>query len=309
MKSTLCALALLAVPSASSAAKITISDEAWINVGGYMQAWAYLPIDTDEGGVSPDFYMRRAYMTMSAQATKATSVGIAFYAGDVGKAGDATKIAVSISDAYFEYKHSDAFFLTAGLYRAPTSRQELTGTSGIHGLDFHSAFTKQPTPVSMRDVGLQVRGFLVDKHLEYRFAVFDGSEPNPLNALPRLMARAAWHAFEADTGLTVKGAYLGKMKVLDIGAGFDLEPAGGTVAEETAWAAEADVFADVPLGDNGITATAEWQIHAPTAPSSRAWAPGATSATASRGWSRWSRPSGTRRPTATQAAAWPCRAV
>jgi len=261
MRPMLPGLALLTLPATATAAKITLSEDAWINAGGYVQAWAYAGIDTEEGGVAPDLYLRRAYVIVNGQPTKKTTWYFAALASNLGKAGDPATLAVNVSDAWFEYKHADAFILTTGVFRVPISHQELVGGSSIHGLDFHSAFVTQPTPISMRDVGVQARGYLLDQHVEYRLALFDGSEPNPLNAPPRVVARACWHALDADTGLTVKGAYLGKKKMLDIGASFDLEPV--TAAEELAWAAAADVFADVPLGENGITATAEFQLHGP----------------------------------------------
>lgn len=265
MKPTLTLLSLLGaltLPSLAHAAKIDLGEDRWIKPGGYMQPWLSLPIDTDAGGITPDLYIRRAFLYIGAKPSKNTSAFLGGLASNLGKAGEANN-AYSIIDAWFEYNHSTAFNLDVGFFRIPFTRHHLVAGSKLHGLDFHSAYLKQSGIASLRDVGIQARGLLAEDHLEYRLALFDGYDPNTLNAIPRIMARATYHVFDADKGLKVQGAHLGSKKYLSFAGAVDLEPSYGESGDAFAWSAAADVFADIPMGDNGVVATAVYQIHGP----------------------------------------------
>jgi hypothetical protein len=265
MKSTLALLPLLgalALPSAADAAKITLSDDAWIMPGGYIQPWLSMPIDTDAGGVTPDFYIRRAFLFTGAQPTKNTYMFLGGLATNLGKAGEANNT-FNIIDAWFEYRHSAAFNVDVGFFRVPFTRHHLVAGSKLHGLDFHTAYIKQSGVASLRDVGVQLRGRLMEEHLEYRLAILDGYEPNVVNGIPRVMARATYHVFDADKGLKVWAAHNGSKKYLSFAGAVDLEPSYGENGDTMAWAASADVFADIPTGDNGVVAYAVYQIHGP----------------------------------------------
>lgn len=264
MKSALALLPLigaLALPATADAAKITLDEDSWIMPGGYIQAWAHLPMDTDEGGVTPDFFLRRAFLYTGAQPSDNTYVFLGGLATNLGKAGEANNT-FNIIDAWFEYRLATEFTIDVGFFRVPFTRHHLVAGSKLHGLDFHTGYIKQSGVASLRDVGIQARGRLMDEHLEYRLAILDGYEPNGLNHAPRVMARATYHVFDSDSGLKVWGAHLGKKKYLSFAGAVDLEPAYGE-GEDFAWSAAADVFADIPMGDNGVVATAVYQIHGP----------------------------------------------
>jgi hypothetical protein len=265
MKSTLALLPLLgalALPATADAAKIPLTDDTWIMPGGYIQPWLYLPLDTDEGGVTPDFFLRRAFMFTGAKPTANTYVFLGGLATNLGKSGEANNT-FTIIDAWAEYNHSTEFNLDVGFFRVPFTRHHLVAGSKLHGLDFHTAYIKQSGVASLRDVGIQARGLLMDEHLEYRLAILDGYEPNPLNGVPRIMARATYHVFDADKGLKVEGAHLGKKKYLSFAGAVDMEPSYGENGDDMSWSAAFDAFADIPMGDNGIVATAVYQIHGP----------------------------------------------
>ncbi len=270
MKSTLAIIPLLgalALPSAAEAAKITLDEDSWIMPGGYIQAWAHMPIDE---GVAPDFFIRRAFMFTGAQPTENTYVFLGGLAGNLGKAGEANNT-FNIIDAWFEYRLNPAVNIDVGFFRIPFTRHHLVAGSKLHGLDFHTAYIKQSGVASLRDVGIQLRGRVMDNHLEYRLAVLDGYEPNGTNHIPRIVARATYHVFDHDTGLKVWGAHLGKKKYLSIAGAVDIEPVatidtdGDGVGDDDVmnFSAAADVFADIPMGDNGLVATAVWQMHGP----------------------------------------------
>ncbi len=273
MKSPLALLPLLgalALPATANAAKVTLDEDSWIMPGGYIQPWLSVPIDTDAGGVAPDFYIRRAFMFMAAQPNEKTYIFLGGLAGNLGKAGEANN-QFNIIDAWFEYRHSAAFNVDVGFFRIPFTRHHLVAGSKLHGLDFHTHYIKQSGVASLRDVGVQLRGRLADDHVEYRLAVMDGYEPNGINHAPRFIARATYHVFDADKGLKVWGSHLGKKKYLTFAAAVDVEPVatidtdGDGVGDDDVmnFSAAADVFADIPMGDNGVVATAVWQMHGP----------------------------------------------
>ncbi len=255
-------LAALGLPATAAAAKIPLKNDAWIGVSGYMQPWAYLPIDTEEGGVTPDLYLRRAFFFVNGKPSEKTSFFFGGMATNLGKAGE-PNLTFNVIDAWFEYNHSTAFNLDVGFFRVPFTRHHLVAGSKLHGLDFHTAFIKQSGIASLRDVGIQARGLVMDEHLEYRVAVMDGGEPNTINAVPRLMARATYHVFDADKGLKVWASHQGQKKMLSFAGAVDLEPSAGADGDELSWSAAFDALADLPMGDNGIVATATYQIHGP----------------------------------------------
>ena len=265
MRFTLAALPLfaaLALPATSSAARISIDDDSWVSISGYMQPWLYLAVDADEGGVTPDFYLRRGFLFTNGRISDKAGFFLGGLATNLGKAGELNN-SFSIIDVWFEYHYSAAFGVDVGLFRVPFTRHHLVAGSKLHGLDFHSTFNKQSGVASLRDMGVQARGLLIGEHLEYRVALLDGFEPNPLNGVPRIMARVSYHAFDADKGLKVWGAHLGEKKYLSISGAVDLEPMTGVSGEDFAWSAAADLLADIPLGDNGVVATAVYQVHGP----------------------------------------------
>jgi hypothetical protein len=106
-----------------------------------------------------------------------------------------------------------------------------------------------------RDYGVQVRGYVLNKHLEYRVGAFqgqrnDGSLTTDTNPF-RTVARVVWYPFEADTGFFYSGTFLGAKKVAALGASYD------TQREYKTWAL--DGFWDWPVaGGDAFTLQADW---------------------------------------------------
>jgi hypothetical protein len=121
-----------------------------------------------------------------------------------------------------------------------------------------NVFGTSANPIG-RDTGIQLRGLVLDDHLEYRLGLFQGkrreptAEPGPEPSLEngsqnmfRATGRVQANFLEPETGFFYGGTYLGTKSVFSIGAAFDIQ-------DEYMYFA-GDAFADLPLGDGVFTA-------------------------------------------------------
>jgi hypothetical protein len=111
-----------------------------------------------------------------------------------------------------------------------------------------------PSPVG-RDAGVQLRGLVVDNHLEYRVGLFQGKRREPgaeigSQNMFRATGRVQVNVLDPETGFFYGGTYLGTKSVLSIGGTFDVQDDyqlfGG------------DVFVDLPVGPGVFTAQANF---------------------------------------------------
>ncbi|MBE9569060.1 MAG: hypothetical protein IMF11_00400 [Proteobacteria bacterium] len=253
------------------AAQITISDDAFLNIHGYIQGWLYMPIDHDgkDPAIITDFYLRRARLLFGGQVIPDVNFFIGTLNGNMGKDGDMSPRTL-IADAWVEYAVADYLKVNAGLLKLPFSRHMQQSGAKLHGLDFHGSFLKRSgVAIPHRDMGVMVRGLLSDKKIDYRLAVLDGKEyasgdtsatpPVPVtnkDDMPRIVGRIGYNVFDPEPGYFWAGTYLGKKKVLSFGASFDIQPGvGGDEGDELYYAFAFDAFADIPMEENGIVGT------------------------------------------------------
>ena len=160
----------------------------------------------------------------------------------------------------------DEINIDIGKYLMPFSRHGIESSAWLHGMDWHLALQK-----SRPDVGITLRGALFNKKLTYRVGIGDGGGPNEWNGAPRIFGRVAYNVFDPEVGFYLMGTYLGKKKVLSFGASFDVEPTGNDKPAEQgkpddddpAYAFAFDAMLDLPLGDNGLTATLIYYYYGP----------------------------------------------
>jgi hypothetical protein len=167
-------------------------------------------------------------------------------------------------DAFVTYRAlDDRLKLDAGLLLPPGSHNSLQGGGTIYAWDFflntfrHSTVFGSTANPYGRDAGAQVRGIVGP--LEYRVGVFQGRRLPPVTAQPtrpaarnsfRLAARVQLNLLDAETGYFYGGTYLGKKKILSIGASADVQH-----SEEGSYRTLAgDLFVDVPAGPGLFTA-------------------------------------------------------
>lgn len=181
-------------------------------------------------------------------------------ATDIGKknAGD-----MYIQDAWLTYTHNDAFMVDAGMFLVPVSYQSLQSAATLMAVDFGPFAFQDSAPTDERvgrDYGFQLRGYPVNKHLEYRVGLVQGLRNYDLDATGtalnrnnqpfRAFGRMQYHVFDPQTGFLYTGATLGEKKILDIGATYTRQ------ADYKTWSGS--VFFDFPIDGNGLTLQADY---------------------------------------------------
>ncbi|MET0411163.1 MAG: porin [Polyangiaceae bacterium] len=222
-------------------------------------------------GMSNNLFLRRTRVLIGGALFKDLEFFFETESANLFKAGaDGQKASagVNVQDAFLTYKFlGDQLKLDVGYMLTPNSHNALQSAASLFGLDYfaysflHSNSFNSATPPAGRDLGLQLRGLVVDGLLEYRLGMFQGlrepaSEP-PADVASqnmfRVMARLQLNLFDPETGFFYGGTYLGAKKVLSFGAAFDFQ-------DEYKYFA-LDGLLDMPLGPGVITAQvnfAQW---------------------------------------------------
>jgi hypothetical protein len=164
---------------------------------------------------------------------------------------------MNIQDAFGTWKaYKDMVKVDVGYMLPPQLHNAVQGATTLYSWDYFSnsfpgkanLFGGSTSPVG-RDVGVQLRGLLVDGHLEYRAGLFQGVREAPTTEVGsrnffRFAARIQVNLLDAETGFFYQGTYLGKRKILSVGGAVDIQDKykffGG------------DVFVDLPLDPIGV---------------------------------------------------------
>jgi len=168
---------------------------------------------------------------------------------------------IIVQDAFGTWKaYEDMVKVDLGYMLTPGAHNALQGAGTLYGLDYFSNTFLHNTSFNTaagvnpagRDAGAQLRGLLVDGHVEYRLGIFQGKR-NPATATEvgaqnmfRVAGRLQINIFDPETAFFYAGTYLGKKKVLSVGAAYDFQ------SDYKHWAV--DGFLDMPLGPGGVTA-------------------------------------------------------
>jgi hypothetical protein len=256
---------LAAVPCCASAQVVVkVNDDVQFRLGTLLQGWGDWTQDPVSEGYAANFFLRRIRFIVSGTIARDVSF---FFQTDNSRLGNAgltgTKNLATgflVQDAFGEWKFAgDKGILGIGLLYTPQSRGVLDSSSSNLTFDAPSFGTQQNAFVqgsSGRDVGVQLKGYLLAEHLEYRAGVFDGvREPaTPAGAGSRNSFRAAarlqYDVFDVEKGYTYVGTNRGAKKILAIGAWGDAQ------GDFKAWGA--DVMADIPVGKDAVTLEADY---------------------------------------------------
>ena len=162
---------------------------------------------------------------------------------------------IYLQDAFFTYNASDMFKVDAGLILVPLSHNHNQSAATLLPVDYGAYSFTESTPLGSRmgrDYGVQLRGYPLDGHFEYRLAVFQGVRGVEARDSLRVAGRAVWYPFAADAGFFYGGTFQATKRVVGVGAGFD------TQKQYHAYAA--DVFVEQPFGsgEQGVTAQFDW---------------------------------------------------
>jgi len=247
-------LAALLFGAAPAGAQIVVkaNDDVNLKLGilGQFQA------DTiDNPGTEPNtnnLFVRRLRLLFAGQVAKGVSFFVETDAPNLGKTlagGKNIQPSVILQDAYAEFRAADAFMLDAGLMFIPFSRNSLQSANTLLPIDYGTNTFNQSAPTQSstgRDTGFQARGYFVGNHLEYRIGAFQGIRDAGSDNAFRYAGRVQYNVLETETGFFYTGTYLGKKKILAVGAAFD--------GQKGFHAYDADAFFDYPAGPGAITA-------------------------------------------------------
>ncbi len=152
-------------------------------------------------------------------------------------------------DAVLRFKMNDAFNLWVGKFKYSFTRENLEACEMPLTLD-RSTMIRAPF-VSTRDKGVALWGNLFNDMFQYRLDVMNGRNDSASSpeSNPRFTGRVHVSLLDPEKGYGYRGTYLGKKKVLTLGAAFQSEAAlayaGGEEVDYSAWTV--DAFAEYPI--------------------------------------------------------------
>ena len=179
-----------------------------------------------------------------------------------------TGAGMAIQDAFITYKPladmkplADALKIDAGYMLPPMAHNAIQGATTLYSWDYFTytfqhtnAFGAALAPVG-RDLGVQVRGLVVDGHIEYRAGMFQGLRERAsatdvaARNFFRVTARLQVNLFDPEPGFFYAGTYFGTKKILSVGGSYDFQDSYKYYA--------GDAFLDMPVGPGVLTAQVE----------------------------------------------------
>jgi Phosphate-selective porin O and P len=249
----LCALIALIAGASDASGQILIEagDEVNFKLGllGQFQAESIDGPGTD--AQTNNLFVRRLRLMFGGQLTKKVTFFVETDTPNLGKtlaAGKSIQEATLIQDAYAEFKVTDAFAVDAGLMFIPFSRNYLQSAASLLPVDYGAYTYAQSGPTQSstgRDTGFQVKGYVLNDHLEYRIGAFQGLRDTASHRTFRYAGRVQYNMLDPEVGFFYTGSYLGKKKVVSVGGAFDVQ------SDYHGYAL--DAFVDHPLGSGAIT--------------------------------------------------------
>jgi hypothetical protein len=225
----------------------------------------------DNEGSSNNLFLRRTRVLIGGTLFKTIEYFFETDSTNLFKAdpttGTKTGFGVNVQDAFMTWKaYEDMVKFDVGYMLTPGAHNALQGAGTLLGLDYFSnsfnhstVFNNAGGNPAGRDAGFEVRGLLLDNHIEYRAGLFQGLRRPAAAAVPpdttgevgsqnmfRFAGRLQINLLDAETGFFYAGTYLGKKKVASIGAALDMQ------SDYVHWAV--DGFLDMPVGPGGLTA-------------------------------------------------------
>jgi hypothetical protein len=272
--------ALILVPAVGRAQVVVkVNDTVNFRLGFQLQGWAEWLQDQTSEGYQQNFKLRRVRLILAGQVAKNVTF---FFQTDNPQLGLTTGTSVKalntgflVQDAFGEWHpfSNDMFIIDFGKMLVPFTRNSLQSTSSHLALDGGTWTFLQSAPLqgdAGRDLGLQLKSYLANDHLEIRAGLFDGFRA-PANAFGagsrnpyRFTGRIVYNVFDTEKGYDPVGTNLGRKKILAFGAGYDTQggfttPATATLPEGKGYKAYGgDVMLDWPVGPgdmkNGMSA-------------------------------------------------------
>jgi hypothetical protein len=159
-----------------------------------------------------------------------------------------------VQDLFVTYQWRDALQVDAGRMLVPGSYNALQSAASLLAIGYspYSFLASTPTYSRVgRDEGVEARGYVAGKHLEYRVGAFRGISKVDANAPLRYLGRVVWYPLAAQTGFFYAGTSQGRQKMLGVGASLDHE------AQYNAHGADVYLEWPLPYGD-AVTVQADY---------------------------------------------------
>jgi len=237
---------------ASAQIVINGGDDVSFRLGVLGQFQADALSNPDPQPYTDNLFARRLRLLFGGQVAKNVSFFVETDAPNLGKeltTGKDIQPPVLVQDAYGEFRFADAFMIDAGLMFIPFSRNGLQSAGTLLPIDYGAYTFSDSAPTQSttgRDTGFQVRGYAVGNRLEYRLGAFQGIRDAGSNNAFRYAGRVQYNVLDPESGFFYTGTYLGRKKILAVGAAFD--------RQEDFHGYDADAFFDHPIGPGALTA-------------------------------------------------------
>ena len=260
---------IVSVPAVHAQAVLKVNDSISVRLGFLSQTWADFSQNVrQDSSYTQNIFQRRLRFIMGMQVGPHLSLFFQTDNPNLGRSGPGFTKSLGTGfitqDAFVEVKpgHSNALLLAAGLQYVPFCRNCMESSATILpvDLDAYSYLQNAGTASSGgRDVGFTGRGYLFGDRLEYRAGLFSGARlstiagaqtaTNSLRGAGRLQLQLLDPEAPA---YSYPGTYLGRKKLLSVGAALDAQSSYRAVA--------VDGFLSLPVGSDGVTAQANF-IH------------------------------------------------
>ncbi len=268
-------IGILFLPFPALSVEVYKKGDVSLDVGFWGQAWYQYVDDYDRDGDGEwddkvhDFMIRRAYLSFGGALTQRLSFFL-HYSGDrIGQEGldDSSHglgSGMALRDGWVNCKliGNDLMAQIGRMYVPFTRDYGTTSTKALLTSDLNwgqggiRSGTFYPNNVG-RDDGVTFWGNVFEDRLQYRLMVGEGVEDSDINDDDslRFAGRVSLNLFDPETSWFNAGTYLGKKKVLAVGAGFDHQRDLTLDGRERNYEAyTADVHLDLPLDTCAVTA-------------------------------------------------------
>jgi len=193
--------------------------------------------------------IRRLRVLVGGNVTPATSFFFESDATNIGKlstnGAKTPAVSMYVQDAQIQHTFMPELSVIAGLQLVGINRAGLQSAASLMALNYgaYQFVTSGPLDNSVgRDIGVNLRGFLIDEQLEYRLGMFSGKNVNMYSPL-RVTGRFNYDFYDKEKGFYYAGTTLGTGNILAIGGGFDVQGSYTGIS--------VDGFYDASLGSSG----------------------------------------------------------
>ena len=245
-------IGILSALPAQAQVEVKVNDDVNFKLGVLGQFQADTIGNPDPEPNTNNLFVRRLRLMFAGQVAKNVSFFVETDAPNLGKTlpgGKNIQPSLILQDAFAGLRVADALTLEAGLMFIPFSRNSLQSAATLLPIDYGTNTFNASTPTESatgRDTGFQARGYFVKNRLEYRIGAFQGFRDAGSDNAFRYAGRVQYNLLDTETGFFYTGTYLGKKKILAVGAAFD--------GQKDFHAYDADAFFDYPVGPGAVTA-------------------------------------------------------